>query len=293
MRVLIVGASGFIGSTLAKYLSDQGHILTVCGRKHTKNPPPFPWFSLSELSPKILESFDAVIHLSGAPIMGWRWTTKYKEELEKSRVDTTARLTKLILACARPPKVWIQASAIGYYPEADGPYTESSEPGKNFLSWLCRKWERASEPLLESSTRRCLFRLGLVLSKTGGALSKMLPAFYLGLGGPVASGKQIYSWIHIEDLCRLFNWALTHEISGAINATSPTPVEQKVFAKAIGKTLHRPTFFPLPEFILNFFLGEAATLLTKGSSVLPQKAIDHGFEFKFRDISKAIDDLLH
>jgi uncharacterized protein (TIGR01777 family) len=293
MRILVVGASGFIGSSLSKYLSAMGHIVVICGRKQTKNPLPFPWLSFHELSSRILESFEVVIHLSGAPILGWRWSESYKKELEDSRIETTARLSKLILACQQPPKVWIQASATGYYPDSHGPYTESSEPGKDFLAKLCRKWERASEALIDSPTRRCVLRLGLVLSKHSGALSKMLPAFYLGLGGPIGHGKQIYSWIHIEDVCRMVEWLLhTPQASGPFNATSPGFVDQKTFAQTLGKALNRPTFIPLPEWVLNLTLGEAAKVLTRGSAIIPQNALDQGFEFKFLDISSAIHHLL-
>lgn len=299
MHILLIGASGFIGKHLVKYLTQEGHEVTGSGRKsfcptslsnHCKN-----WIQFEKISPTDLQGFDAIIHLSGAPIIGWRWTKKYKQKLESSRIETTKHLANLLLKCPSPPNVWIQASAIGFYPSQGGPYEETSSPGKEYLCRLCQKWESASQAILShpSHIRRVLLRIGIVLSSDGGALSSMLPAFRLGLGGPIGKGDQIQSWIHIKDLCRLVQHLLNDTTAhGPFNATSPSPVSQKEMALALAKKLARPCVLPLPKFILKLLLGEAACLLTEGSSVLPQKALKHGFQFNFRDISKTFDDLL-
>jgi uncharacterized protein (TIGR01777 family) len=298
MEILLVGATGFIGQKLIKHLSKEGHITSVCGRKNSPQKNlvnPQKWLDFESLEPSDLNSFDAIINLSGAPILGKRWTDEYKAELIQSRVDITKKLSHLAVLCERPPKIWIQASAVGIYPNSGGPYDESSKQGHDFLAHLCEQGEAASDELENASChiRVIELRLGVVLSLQGGALSKMVPDFRSWLGGVIGSGKQMISWIHIEDLCQMVSWMLvTPSLNGAFNATSPSPVTQKVFAHTLAKALKKPCLFHLPVFLMDLVLGESSTLVTKGSAVLPQKALKYGFEFKFRDISQALDHLI-
>lgn len=283
MKIVILGGTGLIGSYLKPYFEQQDHTVTCLGREAFDAD-----FDLTG----VLNGIDLLINLAGANI-GQRWSKHYQEVLWNSRVQTTHQVANLIKTLSEPPKKVIAASAIGFYPETDcaQPADEfTTQSGSHFLAELSVAWEAASQRL---SDEVLIFRFGVVLSTQGGALSKMLPAFKLGLGGPVAGGKQCFSWIHIEDLAQGFLFALKHpDMQGVYNLTAPQPLTQKAFGKALAKTLHRPFFLPLPLWQLKLLFGKGAQVLTLSSAVLPSKLIMKGFQFRYPTADKALHNLL-
>lgn len=283
MKIVILGGTGLIGSYLKPCFEKQNHSVTCLGREA---------FDASFDLASALNGIDLLINLSGANI-GQRWSKSYQQVLWNSRVASTHQVAKVISTLSEPPKKVIAASAIGFYPETDcaQPVDEfTTQPGKHFLAKLSVAWEAASREL---SDEVLIFRFGVVLSPQGGALSKMLPAFKLGLGGPVAGGEQCFSWIHIEDLAQGFLFALAHpDMQGVYNLTAPQPLPQKDFGKSLAKTLHRPFFLPLPLWQLKLVFGKGAEVLTLSSAVLPSKLIMKGFQFRYPTAEKALHNLL-
>lgn len=283
MNILLLGGTGFVGKHLATALRQDGHQVTQAGRTAFK--------SLEHLT-SLVQGQDVIIQMSGANI-GQRWNEAYKKQLYTSRIDTTQLLTQAVKQQSTPPKQIIAVSAIGIYPQkpCGEPLNEDcrdTDPG--FLGQLGQAWENASEELTPTPL---ILRFGVVLGKDGGALQKMLPAFKLGLGGPVASGEQCFSWVHIDDLIAVFKWALTHpEQTGALNVTSPQPLKQKDFARALAKTLNRPYGLPMPEFMLKLIFGEGAQVLTHSSCVLPKRLQDQNFVFQYPDAESALKQIL-
>ncbi|WP_044406821.1 TIGR01777 family oxidoreductase [Thiomicrospira microaerophila] len=279
MNILLLGGTGFVGKHLANALRQDGHQVTQAGRR--------AFNSLDSLT-KLLHNQQVVVQMSGANI-GQRWNQAYKKQLYTSRIDTTALLAQALAQLDTPPQQVIAVSAIGIYPQTPcgEPVDESCtkiDPG--FLGQLGQAWEQASQQLTPAPL---ILRFGVVLGKDGGALAKMLPAFKLGLGGPVASGEQCFSWVHIDDLIAVFKWALTHpETTGALNVSAPQPLKQKDFARVLAKTLHRPYGLPMPEFMLKLLFGEGAQVLTHSSCVLPKRLQDSGFVFQYPDAESAL-----
>jgi uncharacterized protein (TIGR01777 family) len=243
---------------------------------------------MSEIDPR--ESFDAVINLAGAPIVQ-RWTKKYKIILKQSRVDLTTVLIERLEKCPQPPQVFISGSAIGYYgPQADNELTESSPPQPSFSHELCAAWEQAASKAKELGSRVCLLRTGIVLGRHGGALARMRLPFLLGIGGPVGTGSQWMSWIHISDMVRIIHHCLMHtEAEGVINATAPKPVRNQFFAKTYAQVLHRMAIVPMPAFVLRIIFGQMAQeLLLTGQKVIPSKLLNDGFTFTYPDLEMAL-----
>lgn len=283
MKIVILGGTGLIGSYLKPAFEKQNHSVTCLGREA---------FDVSFDLAKTLNGIDLLINLSGANI-GQRWSKGYQDILWNSRVQTTHQVARVIKTLSHPPKKIIAASAIGFYPETDcsQPVDESTtQPGSGFLADLSVAWEAASREL---GDKVLIFRFGVVLSTHGGALHKMLPAFKLGLGGPVAGGKQCFSWIHIDDLVQGFLFALAHpDMHGTYNLTAPQPLTQKAFGQILADTLHRPFFLPLPQWQLKLLFGKGAQVLTHSSAVLPSKLIKLGFQFQHPTADKALRHLL-
>ena len=218
--------------------------------------------------------------------------------MRDSRILSTQNLVAALAKKPRradgTPKVLVNGSAIGWYgPHGDEELTEESGPGNDFLAQLCIEWENAANAAQQHGVRVVLLRTGVVLAKSGGALSNMLTPFKMFVGGPVGSGRQFMSWIHIEDHVGATIFALDHdEIAGPMNATAPTPVTNKDFAKTLGRVLHRPSFMKTPAFVLRVALGEVANVVTKGQRVLPRKALQAGYHFKFTEVEAALRDVL-
>jgi hypothetical protein len=277
MRIAITGASGFIGSRLAEEFRAQGH--TVSAVRLRENPA---------LSPS-----DAVIHLAGENL-AQRWSLAAKREIRASRVDGTRRLVNAIAQSAERPSVLVSASAIGIYGNCgDELLTERSAPASGFLGELCQAWEAAADEAAPLGVRVVKLRIGLVLGPHGGALARMIPAFKLGAGARLGSGKQWVSWIHIADLAGLVRFAIENPaLAGAVNAVAPGPVQNTEFTRELARALRRPAFAAIPEIALKLLFGEMSTVLLDSVRVTPEAALAAGFRFRYPNLAPALRDAL-
>lgn len=292
MRLLISGASGLLGSELQPFLRRAGHDVNHLSRtRDGKECCNFYWDPYAEtLDDLALEGVEAVIHLSGQNIAR-RWTSAQKRAIRKSRAQTTRFLCKAIANYEEPPKTLICASAIGYYGDrGDELLDESSAPGSGFLAEVTREWEAAAAPAAEQGIRVVNLRIGVVLSRKGGALAKMLLPFKLGVGGKIGGGDQYWSWVAIDDVVGAIGHALTNEsLSGPVNAVAPNPATNAEFTRALGKTLSRPTIMPLPRFAARLALGEMAdALLLASARVAPKKLLESGYQFRHPRLEEAL-----
>lgn len=287
MKILLTGATGFIGSHLRPRLEASGHAVRVVSRRPGAD---FDWSDAS-LARGVRET-DAVIHLAGESLFDKRWNAKRKEVFRSSRVDTTRQLARLV--AQRKPACFLSASAIGWYGTSEtAVFDERSARGSDFLADLCGDWEEATEAAVEAGVRTCRVRIGVVLGEGGGALGKMLPFFRLGIGGPLGSGRQWVSWVHLDDLCALFEFLLGNaRASGSFNGTAPNPVTMREFARALGRVLHRPSGLAVPAPILRLTVGEVAEVLVTGQQVLPRRVEEAGFRFEHPEIEPAFASLL-
>jgi len=306
MRIFIAGGTGLVGTRLiAKLLArgDQAVVLTrrpeiaqeKWGTRCTViagNPmEEGPWMGA-------VADCDAVVNLVGENVFARRWRAWFKELLYTSRIKSTehiaAALNQQPLLASGKPRVLVNASAIGYYgPRGDEELTESSPPGDDFLARLCVDWEKAALTASAAGARVVILRVGVVLDRAGGALAKMLTPFRMFVGGPVGSGKQYVSWIHHADMVGLILFGLdTAGAAGPLNATSPNPATNRQLAKALGRALHRPSFWRTPKFMLRLMLGQVASLITTGQRVLPRRALELGYTLQFPDLDAALQDVL-
>jgi uncharacterized protein (TIGR01777 family) len=244
---------------------------------------------LTEIKPD--NDFDAVVNLAGAPIAK-RWTPKYKQIIQKSRVELTKNVVKTIGSLSTPPKVMVSGSAIGFYgPQGDSELSESAEGMESFSNELCQAWENAANEASHFGVRVVNLRTGIVLAKKGGALAKMRLPFLLGLGGPIGNGQQWMSWVHLDDIVNIIQFCLQENIHGPVNAVSPNPVTNKSFAQSYAKALHRPAILPMPAWFLRLTMGQMADeLLITGQRVIPTKLLNSGFDFAFSDLEKALNE---
>jgi len=295
VKILLSGSSGFIGSLLKAFLSAAGHTVVrlVRSREQVVAEDAIYWDPVhGDLNKEDFEGFDAVIHLAGSSIARSRWTEKVKRRLFLSRCRDTWLLSQVLCRLCRPPKIFMSASAIGFYGDrGEEALTEGSSQGTGFLADLCGKWEKASEGIENRGARTLHLRFGMVLGAHGGALSKMLPLFRLGLGGRIGSGKQMVSWIAIDDLLGAIHHCLLHEeITGPVNCVSPQALPQAAFAHMLAKKLHRPAFCLIPAFLLKIGLGEMAQeVLLSSQNVKPEKLLQTGYVFRCPDLQTALD----
>ncbi|MCX7924379.1 MAG: TIGR01777 family oxidoreductase [Fimbriimonadales bacterium] len=300
MKVLIAGGTGFIGKAMLRAWASE-HELAVLTRNPARAQPSLPagaravgWdgATLGEWT-QSLDGVEVLINLAGEPI-AQRWTPEVKRRLWDSRVKTTELLARAISQAATPPRVMLQASAIGVYDQnPDTVADESSPPGSGFLADLGTAWEAAAAPVQERGVRLCYMRIGVVLGEDGGALERMLTPFKLGVGGPIGSGRQWLSWIHLDDVVGAAAFLMKREdLAGAFNFTAPNPVTMTEFAKTLGKVLLRPAIFRAPAFALRLMLGEAADFLLQGSRVMPKRLQDAGYEFRYPTLEPALRSLL-
>lgn len=296
MRILVTGASGFIGSNLLLFLRQKGYSVSKLVREGTHLPGDLTWNPDDGLlDAQQLEGFDAVIHLAGEGIADSRWTEEKKKKILDSRVIGTRLLCQSFVGLKKPPKVLVSASAIGYYGNRnDKILTEESGEGEGFLAEVCREWEFATKIASKQGIRVVNPRIGMVLSPDGGALKQMLIPFKYGLGGKIGNGRQYMSWIAIDDVVRALHEALVNEaLSGPVNVVSPNPVTNAEFTRTLGKVLHRPTFFPLPSFVARLVLGEMANeLLLCSSRVLPKRLEGVDYSFLYPNLEEALRHLL-
>ena len=281
MKIVILGGTGLIGSSLKENLLSD-HEVECFGRDAFHSPNKL----LSHL-----KGSDLVIQLSGSTIAK-RWTKKHLKEVWESRVDANNMLAKAIKLLTKKPRV-ICASGVGYYPESncENPLQETdNEPGNDYMAKLSIAWEDAAKLI---SNDVIILRFGVVLSRKGGALKKLYLPYFLGLGGPIKDGTSCFSWIHIKDLIKVFNFIMSKpDVSGIYNVTSPTPIQQKYFGRALARALKRPFIVPLFEWQLKLLFGSGSRVLTQSVSVFPRRLIDEGFEFDFPEIESAMFDLI-
>jgi len=297
MRLVVTGASGFIGSALCARLLEQGHSLTLFTRGSPRDAGSATkrWLHwtpgiLREWK-SALDGVDGVINLAGEPIAEKKWSATQRRRIETSRIDSTNSLVQAIAEAKQKPQFFISASAIGYYgPRGDETITEEAPPGDDFLSVLCRDWEEEAKKAEELGLRVVRLRTGIVLGSGGGALKKMVAPFKFFIGGQLGSGKQWMSWIHLEDHVRLTIELMNNlQASGPINATAPNPVPNKEFCQTLAKVMHRPYWATVPAFALRLALGEMADMLLTGQRVVPAAAEKLGFQFRYPKLEEALE----
>jgi len=292
-RVVITGASGLVGSSLAGFLATRGHRVDGLVRRPPEaGSTDIRWDpATGTIDAAALEGADAVVHLAGESIAAGRWTPAHKRVVLRSRTDGTRLLAETLARLRRPPRVLISASAVGYYGDRGAePLSEDSAAGRGFLADVCQAWEAAADPARRAGIRVVHPRIGMVLAAAGGALARMLTPFKLGLGGVVGNGRQYMSWIALDDLVgALHHLIFTDSISGPVNAVAPGPVTNREFTKTLSRVLRRPTLVPLPAPMVRLLFGEMGqALLLDGARVLPARLQASGFRFLYPDLESAL-----
>lgn len=306
MKIAITGATGFVGSRLVERLQADGHSVVVLTRnaEHGRQVFPaanFPQVKVVGYSPLasgswqdgVLSGCDGVVNLAGAPISE-RWSDEHKQAIMDSRQVGTEKLVEALAKADPKPAVWVNASAIGYYGTSEtATFDETSAPiGNDFLSQVCQAWEGAAQPVKDYGTRLVILRFGIVLGM-GGAVAKMLTPFRMFAGGPIGSGQQWFSWIHRDDVVSLIVQALQDpQMEGVYNATAPNPVPMGEFCKTLGKVLNRPSWLPVPDFVLEAILGDGAQVVLEGQQVLPKRTAASGFTYHYDQVKDALDDIV-
>ena len=290
MRVLISGASGLVGTELARQLREDGHEAIRLVRRAARAADEISWNpSKGEIDPEIMESVDAVVNLAGATTGRIPWTAKYKKEIVSSRIDSTRTLVTAINRAGNPPKVLISGSASGFYGEGGSTWlSEESPKGKGFLSDLAHNWEQEA---MKARARVVLVRTTLVMSRKKGALGPLMPLLKLGVGGPIGSGKQFWAWINlVDEAAAIIHLITTPGTHGPYNLTAPEPATCEEMIVSLGKAIRRPTFFRIPEFLMKLFIGEAAEeLLLVSQKMTANKLLASGFRFRYPDLNSSID----
>lgn len=300
-RVLVTGGTGLLGRRLVRDLAASGHYdVVVLSRNPSGELPPGARFEgwdaeTTEGWGHLVDGALGIVHLAGESVADGRWTDAKKRRIRESRVDSTRAVADSVAAADpdRRPKVLLQGSAVGYYGDrGDELLTRDAGPGNEFLSEVAVAWEEASRPVEALGVRRAVLRTGVVLSREGGALPKMLVPFKMGAGGPLGSGRQFMPWIHIEDHVRAMRFLLErHDAVGPFNLTAPHPVRQRELAAALGRVLRRPSLLPAPKIALHLALGEMSQMLLASQRAIPRGLLDLGFDFAFPEIDRALQDL--
>jgi uncharacterized protein (TIGR01777 family) len=304
MRIVIAGGTGFLGGPLAEVYAEDGHDVRVltrslpAGEARHDSGTGVPgvtrvgWKPDGQSGPwaaTTVDGADAVINLAGEGISDRRWTPQRKAQLRDSRIIPTRSLVAAIGTAATPPRVLVSGSAVGYYgASGDEVKTEDSQPGDGFLAHICEDWEAEAFRAASTATRVVAARTGVVLERSGGALPQMMRPFRLFAGGRIGSGRQYVSWIHRHDWIEMMRWVVqTPEVTGPLNVTSPAPLTNRDFARALGRAMRRPRFVPAPAFALKLALGEMASVALTGQRVLPARAQALGYHFRYPDIEQA------
>jgi hypothetical protein len=293
MTIAITGASGFIGRRLMKTLAGANHTIRVLSRHAGTNLPPgvqlHVWDAMKGQPPEAsLEGADAVVHLAGEPI-AQRWNEEVKQKIRDSRTTGTRNLVQALTTLRQRPAVLVCGSAIGYYgSRGDEVLTETSAPGKGFMADVCVAWEKEADLAESLGIRLVKLRTGVVLGAHGGALAKMLAPFKAGMGGKLGNGEQWMSWIHLDDLAGIIQHAMDNPLRGAVNGTSPNPVVNADFTKALGHALGRPAVVPIPGFTLKFMFGEMSEVMLASQRVLPKAVEAAGYTFRYPQVDAAL-----
>ncbi len=300
LRILISGSHGLIGSALEKKLTAAGHTVLRLVRPDSqgdRQSEDISWEpSQGRLAPAEMAGVDLVIHLAGANIAGKRWSTSYRRAIKSSRIDSTTLLSRCLARLPHPPRLLLCASATGFY----GPrppeevVDEHSVPGDGFLADVCRQWEASAQPARDAGIRVVHLRFGMVLSPHGGALVRMLPVFRLGLGGRLGSGRQMMSWVAVEEIPPIVHHLIQHEeIEGPVNVTSPHPVTNREFTRILASTLSRPAFLPVPAFVIRWVFGQMGEeLLLSGVRAIPAKLTETGYAFRHSRLDECLPAIL-
>ncbi len=303
MRVLLAGGTGFIGKQLYTLLIDRGHSVTVLSRSESRarqvlgqKATVVEWDAkcLTGLRSTV-DGADAVVNLCGESIGARRWTPRQKDRILLSRVEATRALVSAIGQCTQKPGVLINQSAVGYYGNTgDAVVTEDDPPSADFLGTTAQKWEAEARRAEEYGVRVVRLRTAVVLGKDGSALERMLIPFKLFVGGPIGSGKQWMSWIHLDDVVGIIQYGLTHsEVAGPVNCAAPEAVTNREFSKTLARVIRRPSWAPVPAFVLKIILGEMAqALLLSGQRVSAQKILQLGYQYRFPNLEGALRDIL-
>jgi uncharacterized protein (TIGR01777 family) len=297
MRALITGGTGFIGRSLFREL-DQPFVLSrnpENARGLVGDLPSHAWKPQAGPPPVgVFEGIDVVFHLAGERVGQGRWTKAKKDAIYRSRIEGTRNLVEALRTLSARPRVLVAASAVGFYgSRGDEELDEQAGPGEGFLAEVCRDWEKEAQVASELGVRVVNVRIGLVLGRGGGAMSRMLPLFRKGLGGRLGRGDQWWPWIHIEDVVGIMlHAARRDELIGPVNAVSPSPVTNRQFTRALAKALRRPAFFPGPAFALKIALGEFASVLLASQRVSPSRALETGFSFRHPELDPALENIL-
>lgn len=291
MHILISGGTGFIGSNIAKYFLKKNHKVTILSRdRHKEVSRSLIIDDLNQLN----EPVDIVINLAGEPLDRRRWNKKVKEEIYNSRIQTTKKIVEYINNAKKTPSLFITASAVGFYGTSDSKifHEEDKSPKNDFPSKLCYDWEDEAYNI-RKKIRICRLRLGIVLGKNGGIISKMLLPFKLLLGARLGNGKQYMSWIHIDDVISAINFMIENQnLKGPFNMTAPNPVTNSEFTRIFAKNLGRISFLKLPDFLVKYLFGEMGeSLLLKGQNVIPKKLLKEGYKFKYENLEAALKDI--
>ena len=296
MRVLITGATGFIGQPLCRRLADKGHELLVVSRSPEKARAKLPDGTeiRAEVSDFVDTAPEAVINLAGEPIAEGRWTDEKKRRIVESRAETTRAIVELCAGAESAPKVLVSASAMGYYgDQGDREVTEDTAPNHEFVHEICDRWETEARKAESHDVRVAIARIGLVLDTGGGMLAKTLTPFKMGVGGRLGDGKQYMPWIHREDMVRILVFLLERDdLSGPFNASAPNPVTNAEFTQALANQLNRPAVLPAPAIALKIAFGEMSRLLLTGAKMLPERLEDAGFEFRYCRLEDALSEIL-
>ena len=305
MKIAITGATGLVGSRLVEKLNQAGHQILIFTRNSSKAQKIFPASAYSQLEiveykpqesgewQQSISGCDAVVNLAGEPIAE-RWNAQQKQAIMESRQIGTRKLVEAIAMAEDKPQVLVSGSAVGYYGTSETTvFKESSPPGNDFLAQVCQNWEAEAQKVTESGVRLVILRIGIVLAN-GGALGKMLGPFKMFAGGPIGSGKQWFSWIHRDDLVNLIYQAIQDtQMSGAYNATAPHPVRMNTLCKTLGDVMNRPSWLPVPDFVLEVLLGDGAVVVLEGQQVLPEKTKGTGFDYQYPELHKALANIVN
>ncbi len=300
MKILITGGTGFVGTQLTPRLIQDGNEVTILTRSGKRPEKGSAGISYLQGDPtqkgpwqEAIQDHDAVINLAGASIFA-KWTEQHKKVLRESRISTTRNIVERVPSDPSKKITLFSTSAVGYYGFCgDEELTEESPHGEDFLAQMAVEWEGEALKAKDKGARVVITRFGIVMGEKGGALSQMIPLFKICIGGPIGSGKQWFSWVHIRDLAEAFIFVLKHpEISGPVNVCSPNPIRNRDLARALGKALHRPSFIPAPAFMVKLALGEFGSVILEGQKVIPRKLLENGFVFQYPDIEKTLQGIV-